>query len=105
MLAVFHFVCAGWVLFNSETLAHAGDVYERLFRGWGIGTELLTPTVLAVIVGSVLAQYVPLAFARRWSTRLAEAPAAVTAAGFAVWTMIVVALGPEGVADYIYFQF
>ena len=105
VLAVFHFVCAGWVLFNSETLAHAGDVYERLFRGWGIGTELLTPTVLAVIVGSVLAQYVPLAFARRWSTRLAEAPAAVTAAGFAVWTMIVVALGPEDVADYIYFQF
>ena len=105
VLAVFHFVCAGWVLFNSETLAHAGDVYERLFRGWGIGTELLTPTVLAVIVGSVLAQYVPLAFARRWSTRLAEAPAAVIAAGFAVWTMIVVALGPEGVADYIYFQF
>ena len=105
VLAVFHFVCAGWVLFNSETLAHAGDVYERLFRGWGMGTELLTPTVLVVIVGSVLAQYVPLAFAQRWSTRLAEAPAAVIAAGFAVWTMIVVALSPEGVADYIYFQF
>ena len=105
VLLVFHFVCAGWVLFNSETLAHAGDVYDRLFRGWGISTELLTPTVVAVVVGSVLAQFVPIAFARRWSARLATAPAVATAAGFAVWTMIVVALGPEGVADYIYFQF
>ena len=105
VLAVFHFVCAGWVLFNSETLAHAGDVFERLLSGWGTGTELLTPTVLAVILGSVLAQYVPLDFAERWSKRAAAAPSAVTAAAFAVWTMIVVALGPEGVADYIYFQF
>ena len=102
---MFHFVCAGWVLFNSETLAHAGDVFERLLSGWGTGSELLTPTVLAVIVGSILAQYVPLAFAQRWSRRSAEAPSAVIAAAFAVWTMIVVALGPEGVADYIYFQF
>ena len=37
--------------------------------------------------------------------RLAAAPTVLIAAGFAVWTMIVVALGPEGVADYIYFQF
>ena len=105
VLAVFHFVCAGWVLFNSETLAHAGDVFGRLLSGWGTGSELLTPTVLAVIVGSILAQYVPLAFAERWSKRSAEASSAVIAAAFAVWTMIVVALGPEGVADYIYFQF
>ena len=105
VLAVFHFVCAGWVLFNSESLARAGEVYRRLVQGWGIESELVTPAVAAVIVGSVLAQYMPVALARRWTTRLAEAPAAVTAAGFAVWTMIVVALGPEGVADYIYFQF
>ena len=105
VLAVFHFVCAGWVLFNSESLARAGDVYARLVGGWGMESKLLTPTVAAVIIGSVLAQYIPVALARRWTTRLAEAPAAVIAAGFAVWIMIVVALGPEGVADYIYFQF
>ncbi len=105
ILAVFHFVCAGWVLFNSESLDRAGDVYARLINGWGIESKLVTPAVAAVIVGSVLAQYVPIDFARRWATRSAEAPAAVIAAAFAVWTMIVVALGPEGVADYIYFQF
>jgi len=30
---VFHFVCVGWVLFNSETLGRAGDVLVRLFTG------------------------------------------------------------------------
>ena len=105
VLLVFHFVCAGWVLFNSETLSHAGDVFRRLVHGWGHAPELLTPTVLTVIVGSVLMQYIPLSFARAWTSRLVAAPAGAIAAGFAVWTMIVVALGPEGVADYIYFQF
>ena len=105
VLAVFHFVCGGWVLFNSESLARAGDVFARLAQGWGVESQLITPAVIAAIVVAVLAQYVPVDFARRWERRLAEAPAAATAAGFAVWTMIVVALGPEGVADYIYFQF
>ena len=105
VLAVFHFVCGGWVLFNSESLAQAGDVFARLVQGWGTESELLTPVVVAVIVGSVLAQFLPLGLARRWETSLARAPAAAVAAGFAVWTMIVVAFGPEGVADYIYFQF
>ena len=105
VLLVFHFVCVGWVLFNSETLSQAGAIYTRVVAGWGVGPELLTPTVLAVIVGSVLMQYVPVSFATNWSARLAAAPTVLIAAGFAVWTMIVVALGPEGVADYIYFQF
>ena len=105
VLLVFHFVCVGWVLFNSETLSQAGAIYTRVVAGWDVGPELLTPTVLAVIVGSVLMQYVPVSFATNWSRRLAAAPTVLIAAGFAVWTMIVVALGPEGVADYIYFQF
>ena len=105
VVLVFHFVCAGWVLFNSESLALAGDVYTRVVQGWDTGPELLTPTVLAVIVGAVLFQFVPLSLSRRWTARLATAPAPLTAVGFAVWIVIVVTLGPEGVADYIYFQF
>ena len=105
LVLVFHFVCGGWVLFNSEDLGHAIDIYLRLIQGWGSGPELLTPMIAVVITGSILAQLTPVSLARRWTTGLSSAPAGVIAAGFAVWTMIVVALGPEGVADYIYFQF
>jgi hypothetical protein len=32
-------------------------------------------------------------------------PAPAMAIGFALWIMVVVALGPEGVSEFIYFQF
>ncbi len=105
VVLVFHFVCVGWVLFNSDTLASAGDVFGRLAQGWATSPVLLTPTIVAVIVGSILLQLVPTSVTANLRDRLATAPAPVVAAGFALWIMIVVAFGPEGVADYIYFQF
>ena len=102
---VFHFVCLGWVLFNSETLDRTGEVLARLFTGWGTGPELLNPLVALAIVAALAAQYFPRAWAEKGSKALAKAPVGLTAVGLSVWIMIVVALGPEGVADYIYFQF
>ena len=102
---VFHFVCLGWVLFNSETLDRTGDVLARLFTGWGTGSELLNPLVALAIVAALAAQFFPRAWAEKGSKALAKAPIGLTAVGFSMWIMIVVALGPEGVADYIYFQF
>ena len=102
---VFHFVCLGWVLFNSETLERAGDVLARLFTGWGTGPELLNPLVALAIVSALAAQFFPRAWAEKGSRALLKAPVGLIAVGLSVWIMIVVALGPEGVADYIYFQF
>ncbi|WP_419927068.1 MBOAT family O-acyltransferase [Candidatus Poriferisocius sp.] len=102
---VFHFVCLGWVLFNSETLDRTGDVLARLFSGWDTGPELLNPLVALAIVAALVAQFFPRAWAEKGSEALAKVPMGVTAVGFSVWIMVVVALGPEGVADYIYFQF
>ncbi len=104
-LWVFHFVCLGWVLFNSETLDRTGDVLARLFNGWGAGPELLNPLVALAIAAGIAAQFFPRAWAEKGSGALARAPMGLTAVGFSVWIMVVVALGPEGVADYIYFQF
>ena len=102
---VFHFVCLGWVLFNSETLGRAGDVLLRLFTGWGTGPELLNPLVALAIVAALAAQFFPRSWTEKGSEALERTPLGLTAVGFSMWTMVVVALGPEGVADYIYFQF
>ena len=102
---VFHFVCLGWVLFNSETLDRSGDVLARLFTGWGTGPELLNPLVALAIVAALVAQFWPRPWAEKGSEALTKAPVGLIAVGFSVWIMLVVALGPEGVADYIYFQF
>lgn len=102
---VFHFVCLGWVLFNSETLGRTGDVLVRLFTGWGTGPELLNPLVALAIVAALAAQFFPRSWTEKGSEALERTPFGLTAVGFSVWIMVVVALGPEGVADYIYFQF
>jgi alginate O-acetyltransferase complex protein AlgI len=104
-LVTFHFVCLGWVLFNSESLGRAGDVLGRLVSGWGTTPELVSPLLVVVVVASIAAQYIPPLFARQWSVAFAGLPATSIAVGFAAWIMIVVALGPEGVSEFIYFQF
>ena len=104
-LVTFHFVCVGWVLFNSDSLGRAGDMLSRLVTGWTAAPELVDPLIVLVIVGSIAAQYIPPLFARQWSAAFAGLPPTAIAVGFAFWIMFVVALGPEGVSEFIYFQF
>ncbi|MFQ5557592.1 MAG: MBOAT family O-acyltransferase [Acidimicrobiales bacterium] len=104
-LVTFQFVCVGWAIFRSDSLGGAGQVLARLLTGWTTSPQLLDPLVVAVIVAAVAAQYVPPLFARQWSAAAATVSAPMTAVAFAVWIMLVVALGPEGVSDFIYFRF
>lgn len=109
-LVTFHFVCAGWVVFYAGTIAGGGldaaiDVFTALGQGWGQTPELLNPLVLAVILTAIAAQYVPPLLARQLSAMFSTLRPSLVAIGFAVWIMIVTALGPEGVSEFIYFQF
>ena len=104
-VVTFHFVCVGWVIFNSDSLGRAGAMLFAVFRGWTVMPELVNPLVVAVIVGTIAAQYVPPLLARQWSAMFSTLHPALVSVGFAVWIMLVVALGPEGVSEFIYFQF
>ncbi|MEM9465726.1 MAG: MBOAT family protein [Actinomycetota bacterium] len=109
-LVTFHFVCVGWVVFYAGTVTGGGlgtaiDVFAALGQGWTSAPELLNPLVALVIVGSLAVQYVPPLLARQLSAMFSTIRPPLVAAGFAMWIMIVVALGPEGVSEFIYFQF
>ena len=108
-LVTFHFVCIGWVIFHTGTsarpLGHVLDVLGALFHGWATSPELLNPLVAAVVIGSIASQYVPPLLARQWSAMFSTLSPTAVAIGFAAWIMVVVALGPEGVSEFIYFQF
>ncbi len=104
-VVTFHFVCIGWIIFNSESLGRAGDVFVALFQGWGQAPELVNPLVVLVIAGSIAAQYVPPLLARQWAAMCSVIHPIVVSVAFAVWIMVVVALGPDGISDFIYFQF
>ena len=109
-LVTFHFVCVGWVVFYAGTVTGGGldtawDVFAALGQGWTRAPELLNPLVGLVIAASFAAQYVPPLLARQLSAMFSTFRPALVAVGFAVWIMVVVALGPEGVSEFIYFQF
>ncbi|MBT5137560.1 MAG: MBOAT family protein [Acidimicrobiaceae bacterium] len=109
-LITFHFVCAGWVIFYAGTtegggLSGAGDTFTGLLTGWTVMPELLNPLVALVLIGAITAQYLPPMLGRQLSAMFSTLPPVAVSIGFAVWIMLVVALGPEGISEFIYFQF
>lgn len=104
-LVTFHFVCVGWVVFNSESLGRAGNVLWSLLHGWTETPQLVNPLVVLVIVGSIATQYVPPLLARQWAALFSVVHPVAVSVAFALWIMVVVALGPEGISEFIYFQF
>ena len=86
-------------------LSAAGDMFAGLLTGWTATPELLNPLVALVIVGAIVVQYLPPVLGRQLSAMFSTLHPATVSIGFAVWIMLVVALGPEGVSEFIYFQF
>jgi alginate O-acetyltransferase complex protein AlgI len=103
-LLTFHVVCLGWVFFRATSLDNAVEVLGRLLVPGTVAA--VTPAVVALIALGIGIQYLP----KRLGTHLEELVAArprpvlagvVGGAGL----LVVDALGPEGIAPFIYFQF
>jgi alginate O-acetyltransferase complex protein AlgI len=104
-LVTFNVVCFAWIFFRADSFANATQVIERLFTGWDRPSPLVTTSVLLAILAGIGTQYVgPGAYAAvlRSFQRLSLAgQAACVSAGL----VLVDALGPPGVAPFIYFRF
>lgn len=102
-LLTFHVVAAAWVLFRADTFGLAWEFFAGL-AGARMGS---TPDALALAVvgGCIGAQLVPADLGRRVFRFYARFDPALQSAAFGLWIMFAVALGPEGVAPFIYFQF
>jgi D-alanyl-lipoteichoic acid acyltransferase DltB (MBOAT superfamily) len=104
-LAVFNFVCFAWIFFRATSFGNAGDVIEQLFTNWGAPSpEVTLGVVLAILVG-LGAQYVPLRVLGTVMTRFSRLHPALQALALGLALLVTDALGPEGVAPFIYFQF
>jgi hypothetical protein len=102
-LVTFHVVCLAWILFRAETFALAWDFLV------GLATAPLAGPVNAVaasLIGlSLFAQLAPDDLAARLRRLYARLDPAMQSAAVGAWIFLVAALGPEGVAPFIYFQF
>jgi alginate O-acetyltransferase complex protein AlgI len=104
-LAVFHFVCLAWVFFRAESFGRAWDVLAQLFTAWGRPSPAITLGVVVATATGIAVQFVPW---RAWGialARLSRAPVVAQGATLAIALMAINAMGPRGVAPFIYFKF
>jgi alginate O-acetyltransferase complex protein AlgI len=104
-LVTFHVVCFGWIFFRAASFSRAGDVLDRLFTAWGRPSPLVTTSVVLAIAVGILSQYVPAGAIGALLERFQRWPVVAQAASVALGLGLIDALGPQGVAPFIYFRF
>jgi D-alanyl-lipoteichoic acid acyltransferase DltB (MBOAT superfamily) len=103
-LVTFQFVCVAWVFFRAPDLATAFD----LLGGLGLSgpSPLVTLPLVLLVVAAVAIQALPPGWWRQAEAWLVSRPVAVQ--GVAVGAVLVIsdaAVGQQGVAPFIYYQF
>jgi alginate O-acetyltransferase complex protein AlgI len=104
-LITFHFVCFAWIFFRSDSFGLAWEMIEGLFTRWGDASPLVTSGVLLAIAVGIGSQYLRPHVPRLVMARFSRLPVLGQATVLAFALMVTSAMGPEGVAPFIYFQF
>jgi alginate O-acetyltransferase complex protein AlgI len=104
VLYTFHLVVAAFIFFRAESLDYALLYFESLFTS-DLPTMLTTPFVLGLVAFGIGIHFLPKDSVERTGAALSRMPAAAQGALAAVVLVAISALGPEGVAPFIYFQF
>jgi D-alanyl-lipoteichoic acid acyltransferase DltB (MBOAT superfamily) len=101
----FQVVCFAWIFFRADSFADAWDLIEQLFTAWGEPSPLVTGGVLAAIAVGIGSQYLPRRVPLMIMARFSRLPIPAQAAVLSLALLVTHAMGPEGVAPFIYFQF
>jgi len=104
-LVVFHFVCLAWIFFRAEDFAVARLFIAGLASGWGEGLQQAGPFMVALIAIGLAGQFTPDSLFERLAAAFERAPAWGLGAAAGIVVAVINALGPEGVAPFIYFRF
>jgi D-alanyl-lipoteichoic acid acyltransferase DltB (MBOAT superfamily) len=104
-VATFHIVCFAWVFFRAENFHIAWVVLTRLFVGWGQPTPLITGGVVLAIACGIAMQYIPGNTVDRLQILLSRLSPLQIGVAMAVALVFIDALGPQGVAPFIYYAF
>jgi len=103
-VATFHFVCFAWMFFRADDLRTVVEMLQRLVTAGG-PAPAVTQGVLAAIVVGIAVQYLPRGMWQRVEIGFSRLGLAPQAAALGAGVVLVDALGSQGVAPFIYFQF
>lgn len=101
----FALVCVGWVFFRADSMETAFALLGRLVTGWWTPSEFVTPVVVLAIAGTLALQFWPRSLGLWIQSGLSRLKPAPLGFVFALTLLVIVILGPPGVAPFIYFQF
>ena len=102
---VFLFVTFAWIFFRAEDFGMASLYIGGLGAGWGGGLQQAGPFVVALIALGLAGQFTPDALFDRAAMAFARVPSWGLGAVAGIVVALINALGPEGVAPFIYFRF
>jgi D-alanyl-lipoteichoic acid acyltransferase DltB (MBOAT superfamily) len=102
---VFHFVCLGWIFFRAADFEVAWLFLGGLGSGWTVAPQQAQPFAVALILVGMAPQFVPAGLIERSADALGRLPVWCQGCLAGVVAAVIGALGPEGVAPFIYFQF
>ncbi len=102
---VFHFVCLAWIFFRAEDFTVARIFIAGLFHGWGEPVQQAQPAMAALIVAGVAGQFLPPGSFERAGRVVERVPYWGLGAVAGLVLAAINALGPEGIAPFIYFRF
>ncbi len=103
-MTTFHVVCLAWIFFRAPSVGDALTMLGGLFS-FRFGTDLVTSTLLLVILGAIGMQFVSKEVREVFQAKTNEVSAPTQALLFALGLVFIDWLGPDGVAPFIYFQF
>ena len=102
---VFHFVCLGWIFFRAEDFAVARLYIAGFGSGWSDGLQQAGPFMVALTLIGMVGQFTSAALFERAAAALGWMPSWAIGATAGILVAAINALGPEGVAPFIYFRF
>jgi alginate O-acetyltransferase complex protein AlgI len=103
-LVTFNVVCLAWVFFRSPNLTIAFDMLSRV--GASGPAPLVTLPMVLLTVGSIAVQALPSGWWQQAESWLVARPLAAQGAAFGALLVVAdAAVGQQGVAPFIYFQF
>jgi D-alanyl-lipoteichoic acid acyltransferase DltB (MBOAT superfamily) len=104
IVVTFHFVCLTWIFFRAPDFGRALDY----LAGFGRITQpamLTTPLILTLLALMAIVQFLPRDRVERAEGIAIRLPLAVQGVLLGLAIVLIDAMGPEGVAPFIYFQF
>ena len=104
-LVVFHFVCLAWIFFRAEDFTVAGMFIAGLGSGWSQGLQQAQPALVALIAVGMAGQFLPPGLFERAGLGLRRVPYWGLGAATGLALAAINALGPDGIAPFIYFRF